>query len=95
MENFFFVLRIGISLSDIIMGTCFCPCGRVYQTLGANPKGHLFGSSYFGIYAVIQVFRAIDWLASISGAKIMTVKQKIAKTSTPANANLGCIPPQP
>jgi len=93
MENFFFVLRIGISLVDIIMGTCFCPCGWVYQTLGANPKGHFFGSSYFGIYAVIQVFRAIDWLASISGAKIMTVKKKIAKTSTPANANLGCIPP--
>jgi len=43
---------------------------------------------------IVQVFRALDWLASISGAKIMAQKPKIGKNSTPKNTNLGCIPPQ-
>jgi len=40
------------------------------------------------------VFRALDWLASISGAKIITQKPKIGKSFTPTNAYLGCIPLQ-
>jgi len=32
-----FVLGVGFSC-DITMGTCFHPCGRVYQALGSNPK---------------------------------------------------------
>jgi len=43
---------------------------------------------------VIQVFRAIDWVASISGSKITAEKTKIGKNSTPGNANLGCMAPQ-
>jgi len=41
MENFFFIL------GDVIMGTCFRPCGQVYLALGANPMGHFFGSIFF------------------------------------------------
>jgi len=43
---------------------------------------------------IIRVFRALDWLAGISGAKIMAQKPKIDNNSIPTNANLGCIPPQ-
>jgi len=42
---------------------------------------------------MIRVFRVLDWLSSISGAKIMAQKQKIGKDSTPRNADSGYIVP--
>ena len=53
-----------------------------------------FGSSFFGFYAIIQVFRARDWLSSISAVKIMAQKPKCGKNYTLTNANLGYITPQ-
>jgi len=47
----------------------------------------------FGIEVIILVFRALDWLSSISGAKIMAQNPKIGKNSTPTNADHGYIIP--
>jgi len=47
MEKKFFVLGVGFSMGNVIMGTCFCPCGRVYLALGTNRP--FFGSNFFGI----------------------------------------------
>jgi len=44
---------------------------------------------------MIQVFRALDWLSSMSGAKIMTQNRKIGKNYTPTNADSGHIIPWP
>jgi len=41
----------------------------------------------------MRVFRALDWLSSISGAKIMARKPKIVGNATPTNANPGYITP--
>jgi len=49
MEKNLFVLHVGFYLVDVIMGTCFRPCGRVYLALGNNPTGYVFGSNFFGI----------------------------------------------
>jgi len=43
MEIFFYILDVGLSLGDIIMRTCFCPCGQVYLAVCVNPMGHFFG----------------------------------------------------
>jgi len=48
-ENLFFVLHVGFSLGDVIMGTCFDPCGRVYLALDANPTVHFLAQIFFGI----------------------------------------------
>jgi len=61
-------------MGDVTMGACFCLFGQVYLTLGTNPKSHFFGSRFFGKWAIICVFRVLDWFASISGAKIMAQK---------------------
>jgi len=67
--------------------------GQFYLALGPNPISHIFGSSFFGNEVVIRVFRVLEWLSSISGAKIMGQKTKIGKNSTPTNANMGWITP--
>jgi len=48
--------------------------GRDYLALGANPTSHFFGSSFVGNKTKICIFRALDWLSSITKAKIMTQK---------------------
>jgi len=49
LKKKFFVLGVGFSLGDIIVGACFHPCGRVYLALGANATDYFFGSIFFGI----------------------------------------------
>jgi len=70
------------------MEACFRLCGRVNWPWGANQHAIFWNLGYH------LSLRALDWLASISGTKIMAQKQKIGKNSTPTNASLGCIPPQ-
>jgi len=48
----------------------------------------------FGKYTIIRIFRALDWLSRISGAKIMTQKPKNGQNYTPTNTNLGCLTPR-
>jgi len=43
--------------------------------------------------AKIRVLRALEWLSSISVAKIMDKKHKLVKISAPTNPNLGCNTP--
>jgi len=40
IEKKFFVLHVGFSLGDVILGTCFCPCGQIYLALGTNSTSH-------------------------------------------------------
>ena len=42
---------------------------------------------------MISVFWALDWLSSMSGAKIMVLRQKVGKNSTSTKANPGYIIP--
>jgi len=52
---------------------------HLYLALGPNPLTHSFGSSFVGNLAKIHVFRALEWLSSISVAKIMDKKRKIVE----------------
>ena len=67
--------------------------GLLYVALDANPMSQFFRSSFFRNYAIIRVFRALDWLSRISGAKIMPQKPKSGQNFTPTNSNLGWITP--
>jgi len=40
------VLGVGFSLGNIIMGTCFRPCGRVYLAVGTNPMDHFLAQIF-------------------------------------------------
>ena len=61
-------------MGDVTTGVCFRFFGQVYRVLGANPTGCFFDSCFFGNYANILVFRALDWFCRISRAKIMEQK---------------------
>ena len=37
----FFVLGLGFSVGDVVMGACFRLFGHVYLALGANPASHV------------------------------------------------------
>jgi len=58
------------------VGVSFSFFGLVYAALDANAMSQLFRTSCFWNYAIIRVFRAFDWLSSISGSKIMLQKPK-------------------
>jgi len=44
---------------------------QFHQTLGTNPMSHFLAQALFGNYTVFHIFRALEWLSSIPGAKIM------------------------
>jgi len=48
--------------------------GWVYLARESNPQCHCLTQSCFGIYDSIRVFRALNWLSNISGAKIKAQK---------------------
>jgi len=87
------LIRVQSSLGETSQLGVFAFLGQLYLALGANPLSHLFGSSFLGNQVIIRVFRALDWLSSISGVKIMAKKIEIGKNATPTNANPGCITP--
>jgi len=47
---------------------------RLCLALGASPMGTFFAQSFFGFVIRKRVFRALDWLASSSGDKLMAQK---------------------
>jgi len=61
------------------VGVFLCFFGHLYQTLRAIPMIHFFGSSFFWKLGCDLHLRALEWLSSISGAKIMGQKTKIGK----------------
>ena len=69
-----FSFGFGVLLGGVTSGGVF---GLLYPTLGAKPMSQIFRSSLFGNYTIIRVFRALDWLSSISGTKIMDQIPKI------------------
>ena len=48
-----------------------------FLALGANSSSHFLAQVFFGNYPVIRVFRVLDWLSSISGAKSTSHKTEI------------------
>jgi len=58
-----------------------------------RPWGIFLDQVCFGNSASIRVFWALDWLSSISGAKIMAQNTKIGKNFYPHKHNFGCFTP--
>jgi len=52
------------------MESCFRIFGQVYLVLGANTTSY-FWLNFLGNSAKIRIFRVLEWLSSISGAKIV------------------------
>jgi len=34
------------------------------------PRANILARSIFGLYAIIRIFRALDWVSSVSGSKV-------------------------
>jgi len=43
--------------------------GQLYLALGSNPMSYFLAQVFFANQAEIRVFRALEWLSGISGAK--------------------------
>jgi len=44
--NFFFVLGLGFTVGEVIMGACFRFFGQDYLVLGANPTSHFLTKAF-------------------------------------------------
>ena len=63
-------------------GACFHPFGQVHLALGANQTSQFFGSILFGNWAMIQVFRALDWFLAYLQANVGWKTQFLKKIRT-------------
>jgi len=48
-------------------GACFLV---IYMTSLSDPTRQYFGSQYFLLQGRIRVFRALDWVSSVSGSNV-------------------------
>ena len=70
--------RFVFSVGCVIMGAWFRGfVAEVTWTWAPIQKAIFLVQGFFGVYDIIRVLRALDWLASISGAKLMAQKTKI------------------
>ena len=59
-------------MGDIISGVGFGIFGQGHIALGPNHKSQAFDSSFYWKL----VFKALDWLSSISGSKVIAQRTK-------------------
>jgi len=62
---------LGFWVHGIIIGVCFVV---ILMTSSSDTTSRYRGSNFFGFYARIRVFRALDRVSSVSGSKVMPKK---------------------
>ena len=89
----FFVSDLGLSVRDVTMGHVFVSFGLRLPGPVRQSNEPFLWLKFCGISVIIRVFRVLDWLASISAAKITVPqkKQKLAKILLPPTLTLGII----
>ena len=87
-EKIFFCFECGVFFGRRHNKDIFLPLWPNLPGPGWQPNGLFFWLNLILNLDYHPIFRALDWVPSISGAKIMTQKPKIGKNS------LGRIPPQ-
>jgi len=80
-------LDLGISGDDVGSGVFFRFIGQLSQS------AIILVQDFFSETRPNRVCRALEWLSSISVAKIMDEKQKFVKFSAPTSPDLGWITP--
>jgi len=70
---------VGFSLGDVIMGTCFHPCGQVYLALGANPTCHFFDSFLLESKLSSKSLEPLIAFIAYLELKLWLKKQKLVK----------------
>ena len=71
----YFVFFVG----DVTKRVVLVFLGLLYRALDSDPMYEIFDSNFCGNEAKIQVFRALDWLSSTFGSKVMAKKTKFDK----------------
>jgi len=57
-----------------MIGVCFLV---IFMTSSSDPTRQYFGLNFFGFYAKIRVFRALDRVSNVSGSEVTPKKFQI------------------
>jgi len=71
--------RFCFFVGDVTKRVVLVFLGLLYRALDSDPMYEIFDSNFCGNEAKIQVFRALDWLSSTFGSKVMAKKTKFDK----------------
>jgi len=91
IENFFSVLGLGFSMGDVTSGGVFAFFWLMLPGPGRQPNEPFFWLKVFWNLGYHPSLRALDWLSSIYGVKIMAQKQTLVNVISPQTLTLGVL----